>query len=93
MPTYDYQCINCGDKFEHFQTMTEQPLQICKKCGGQLKRLIGTGLGPIFKGSGFYQTDYKSASSTSTKGETNPAAVADSKKSEVKKSSEQKKPE
>lgn len=64
MPTYDYRCTNCGDIFEHFQKMTDSPLEKCNKCGGDLKRLIGAGLGPIFKGSGFYQTDYKNNSSS-----------------------------
>jgi len=59
MPTYDYKCLECGDTFEYFQSMKDEPLKVCKKCGGQLKRLIGAGLGPIFKGSGFYETDYK----------------------------------
>ena len=65
MPTYDYRCLNCGDVFEHFQKMTDTPLEKCNKCGGELKRLIGAGLGPIFKGKGFYQTDYKNNQSSS----------------------------
>lgn len=65
MPTYDYRCMGCGDDFEHFQTMTSDPLETCTKCGGDLKRLIGAGLGPIFRGTGFYETDYKSKSSSS----------------------------
>jgi putative FmdB family regulatory protein len=64
MPTYDYKCSNCGDTFEHFQKMTDGPLEECNICGGKLKRLIGAGLGPIFKGSGFYQTDYKKDSAS-----------------------------
>jgi putative FmdB family regulatory protein len=64
MPSYDYKCLNCGDTFEHFQKMSDKPLKICIKCGGELKRMIGSGLTPIFKGSGFYQTDYKSKPST-----------------------------
>ena len=63
MPTYDYKCMGCSDSFEHFQTMTSEPLTKCTKCGGDLKRLIGAGMGPIFKGTGFYETDYKSKSS------------------------------
>ena len=59
MPTYDYKCIKCNHRFEIFQPMTAEPLSICPECGGDVKRLIGTGAGPIFKGSGFYQTDYK----------------------------------
>jgi putative FmdB family regulatory protein len=59
MPTYDYKCLKCGYQFEYFQKMTDEPLKTCPKCGGELKRLLGTGLPPIFKGSGFYETDYK----------------------------------
>lgn len=59
MPTYEYKCRECGYEFDEFQKMTDEPLSICPKCNGELKRLIGTGAGPIFKGNGFYQTDYK----------------------------------
>lgn len=59
MPTYDYKCTNCNYTFEYFQTMNAEPLTECPECKGRLKRIIGTGAGPIFKGSGFYQTDYK----------------------------------
>ncbi|MHC4175735.1 MAG: FmdB family zinc ribbon protein [Planctomycetota bacterium] len=63
MPTYDYMCESCGYEFEQFQTITAKPMRTCPKCGKrQLKRLIGTGSGVIFKGSGFYQTDYRSES-------------------------------
>lgn len=65
MPTYDYKCISCNYTFEFFQSMKDEPLTTCPKCGGQLKRLIGPGAGPIFKGNGFYQTDYKNKSSNS----------------------------
>ena len=61
MPTYDYLCDECGYKFEHFQSMTSSILKKCPKCGKmQLRRLIGAGSGVIFKGSGFYETDYRS---------------------------------
>ena len=60
MPTYDYACKMCGYNFELFQGMLEKKLAVCPKCGGQLQRLIGAGAGIIFKGSGFYQTDYRS---------------------------------
>ena len=59
MPTYDYKCEACGHEFEKFQSMMEDPIKICPVCKGRVKRLIGTGSGLIFKGSGFYITDYK----------------------------------
>ena len=59
MPTYDYKCLDCGNMFEHFQRISEEHLTNCPKCNGHIKRLIGAGSIPIFKGSGFYQTDYK----------------------------------
>ena len=63
MPTYEYICDNCGYEFEKFQTITAKSLRTCPKCGTKkLKRLIGTGAGIIFKGSGFYKTDYRSDS-------------------------------
>jgi putative FmdB family regulatory protein len=62
MPTYEYECAKCGKTFEVFQSMKDDPLKTCpnKKCKGKVKRLIGTGAGLIFKGSGFYITDYRS---------------------------------
>lgn len=65
MPTYDYQCLDCGDHFELFQNMSDKILKICPKCKGEVKRLIGSGSGLIFKGSGFYATDYKKKSPAS----------------------------
>jgi putative FmdB family regulatory protein len=59
MPTYEYECLKCKNRFEKFQNMTEEPLKVCPSCGGKLQRLIGTGAGIIFKGNGFYHTDYK----------------------------------
>lgn len=61
MPTYDYQCDECGHRFEHFQNMSDALLETCPECGGKLRRLIGTGAAVIFKGSGFYSTDYRSS--------------------------------
>ncbi|PJB01705.1 MAG: FmdB family transcriptional regulator [Ignavibacteria bacterium CG_4_9_14_3_um_filter_36_18] len=63
MPTYDYKCLECNHRFELFQSMTAEPVKLCPKCSGKVKRLIGAGSGPIFKGTGFYQTDYKNPSS------------------------------
>ena len=57
MPTYDYECGSCGHRFEVFQSMSEEPIKRCPKCGKPVRRLIGAGLGVIFKGSGFYVTD------------------------------------
>lgn len=62
MPTYEYECLENGHRFEEFQSMTDEPLTICPVCGGNVRRLIGSGAGFIFKGSGFYQTDYRSES-------------------------------
>ena len=61
MPTYEYICEACGHDMEEFQSITAKPLKKCPNCGkNKLKRLIGTGSGIIFKGSGFYETDYRS---------------------------------
>jgi len=66
MPTYDYKCEKCGHLFEYFQSMTDDPLKTCPDCGkDELKRLIGGGMGIIFKGSGFYVNDAKKSSATS----------------------------
>ena len=64
MPTYDYVCEACGHAFEHFQSMSSKRLRKCPQCGERkLERLVGSGAGVIFKGSGFYETDYKRSSS------------------------------
>ena len=63
MPTYEYQCVACGHAFEKFHSITAKPVKECPSCHKkQVKRLIGTGAGLIFKGSGFYITDYRSDS-------------------------------
>src|SRR5258705_11944925 len=63
MPTYDYECDACGHTFELFQSITEPVKKKCPKCGkSKLRRLIGAGAAVVFKGSGFYQTDYRSES-------------------------------
>ncbi len=62
MPTYEYECTACGATFERFQSITENPIRKCPKCGRmKARRLLGAGAGIIFRGSGFYQTDYRSA--------------------------------
>lgn len=64
MPNYDYECQACGHRFEVFQSMNDAKLEHCpvEGCSGTVKRLLGTGAGLIFKGAGFYQTDYRSSS-------------------------------
>jgi putative FmdB family regulatory protein len=62
MPTYEYECFACGNRFEKFQPITASPVKRCPKCGKKVKRLFGGGAGVIFKGSGFYTTDYRSES-------------------------------
>jgi putative FmdB family regulatory protein len=59
MPTYEYECSACKHTFEEFQSISDPPLKKCPKCGGKVKRMIGVGAGIIFKGTGFYETDYK----------------------------------
>jgi putative FmdB family regulatory protein len=59
MPNYDYECAACGNAFEAFQKITDKHLLDCPKCGKVLRRLIGSGSGVIFKGPGFYATDYR----------------------------------
>src|SRR3954469_4625328 len=102
MPTYEYQCDACGNKFEKFQSITSGPVRKCPKCGkNKVKRLISTGAGLIFKGSGFYITDYRDAgykdkdkaesgggestSSDANKSETKPEAKSDTKPADAAK--------
>jgi putative FmdB family regulatory protein len=87
MPTYDYRCEACGHEFDELQSFSEPVLKKCPKCGKlKLRRLIGTGAAVLFKGSGFYETDYRSDSYKSaakadaeagTKSESAPAAKTD----------------
>jgi putative FmdB family regulatory protein len=84
MPLYEYQCKKCGHRFEEFQSMKDAALTKCPKCKGKLKRLVGTGAGFIFKGSGFYQTDYRSSSyKEKKKGEAPPETKSESKSESV----------
>ncbi len=68
MPTYEYRCLSCGYYFEKFQSIHDEPVKTCPKCGGKVKKLISTGAGLIFKGSGFYITDYKKNNSSYSNG-------------------------
>ena len=93
MPTYEYECQKCGHEFEVFQSIVDKPLSRCPKCRGKVRKLISQGAGIIFKGSGFYQTDYRSASYRSAekadKGSSSAGSgsPSDSKKTESKASS------
>ncbi|HMS65787.1 MAG TPA: zinc ribbon domain-containing protein [Ignavibacteria bacterium] len=90
MPTYDYKCSNCGHTFEYFQSMSADKLTECPECHkNTLERLIGAGVGLIFKGTGFYLTDYKNKSSE-TSATSNSSAVTPNKEisSDKKDSSE-----
>ncbi len=62
MPTYEYRCPECGNRFEKFQRMTEQPVAECPRCGAAAERRLSAGAGLLFKGSGFYITDYRGES-------------------------------
>lgn len=96
MPTYDYLCKNCGYEFEQFQRITAGALRKCPECGKrELKRLIGAGSGVIFKGSGFYQTDYRSESYKKGEKSEKGTAGTDAEKKETKgtKPSDKTKPE
>jgi putative FmdB family regulatory protein len=87
MPTYEYVCEKCGHKFERFQAITARPIRKCPECGkSNAKRLIGVGSGIIFKGSGFYETDYRSESyKKAAKSEkATPDTAAEKKKTEKK---------
>ncbi len=78
MPTYEYKCKFCGHQFEAFQRISDEPLKKCPKCGKQVERMISSGMGIIFKGSGFYSTDHKKSKVSDAPAKT--AAVKDKSK-------------
>ena len=89
MPTYDYVCSACGHRFEEFQSMSSNPLKKCPSCKKlKLERLIGTGAGVIFKGSGFYETDYRGDSYANDKKKDSESSSSDAKASDAKGGSE-----
>jgi putative FmdB family regulatory protein len=67
MPTYEYECRECGHAFERFQGINEDPISLCPECEGKVRRLISSGGGLVFKGPGFYATDYRSGGSGGSK--------------------------
>jgi putative FmdB family regulatory protein len=75
MPTYEYECKDCGYSFDVFQRMSDDPLKICPQCGKEVRRVINGGTGVIFKGSGFYVTDKKGGGSK-TGGSAKPAPAS-----------------
>ena len=83
MPTYEYKCTACGHAFERFQSIKAAPIKKCPECGkSKVKRLIGMGAGLLFKGSGFYITDYRGdAYSKAAKADTGPTTGTDAKPS------------
>ena len=92
MPTYEYKCRDCGEKFDEFQKITDPPLSKCPSCGGPVDRIISGGMGLLFKGKGFYITDYRSesykkAAQADKSSEISSSSVSstDSKKSDTKK--------
>ena len=99
MPTYEYECTDCGHEFETFQSITAKPIRKCPECGKRkVERLISGGAGLLFKGSGFYITDYRSDSykeaakkdSDSSSGKKSDSKKSDSKKSDSKKKANKK---
>ena len=96
MPTYDYECTKCGYTFDAFQSMSDDPLVKCPQCNKNgLKRLIGGGMGIIFKGSGFYVTDSRTGGSKGAKkpAETTSEKSTGSDSSTAESGSKEKKPE
>ncbi len=81
MPTYEYQCQKCQRRLEKYQSITARPLTKCPTCAGRLKRLMGSGSGFLFKGSGFYTTDYRSKSYQEAKKKDQPKPPASDKPS------------
>lgn len=90
MPTYEYKCNACGHRWDLFQSMTAAPIKACPSCGKKkAERLIGVGAAVLFKGSGFYQTDYRSDSyKKAAEADTKPSTPAEASKGEGGKSAE-----
>ena len=91
MPTYEYKCNKCEERFDLFQKMNDKPIENCPFCKGNVTRLIGSGIGIIFKGSGFYETDYKHKETkfSSTNNETKKVSKTDTKDTTIKDASKE----
>ncbi len=76
MPTYEYECVNCNKIFDIFQKITDKPLDKCPKCHKKISRLIGSGGGLIFKGSGFYANDYAKSKSKDSSPKAQPGSCS-----------------
>ena len=87
MPTYEYECLSCKYEFEAFQKITDDSLKECPRCNGMVKRKISAGSGVLFKGSGFYTTDYRSENYKKKASEEKPKTEAPKEKSEPPKPS------
>ncbi len=95
MPTYEYECLSCGTRFDTFQKMSDSPLDKCVQCQGSVRRLVSGGSGLIFKGSGFYITDYakgkgSSGSETKSPGTKKKTSTTSDKKTQPKQESSKK---
>ena len=90
MPTYDYRCTKCGDEFAIEQSILDKPLTRCKKCRGRLEKMLPRSLNLIFKGSGFYVTDYKKPETKGRSSVPKPPRDSSSEKASEKKSAEKK---
>ena len=85
MPTYEYLCQTCSHRFETWQKMTDEPLTACPECGGHIRRVLFPA-GVVFKGSGFYKTDYSNGKSNATSSSSETKSTSDSKPAESKSS-------
>lgn len=93
MPTYEYECTACGHRFEAFQSIKDGALRKCRECGRlKLRRVIGAGAGIIFKGSGFYETDYKRSETAGPSGKGAEKSDKDGKKAAADKPKSEDKP-
>ena len=92
MPTYSYRCPACGREYDRLQKMSDSTLVECPDCGTQGERQISAGISFVFKGSGFYETDYKRKGETHTKDEADKSEKSEKKEPATAKSTESKKP-